>query len=343
MKLSTAFLVLLTTLLTVRAEEKWVSIFNGKNLTGWSPKIRGCPAGENFKNTFRVEDGVIKVSYSEYENFDKRFGHLFYEKKFSDYKLRLQYRFTGEQVKGGEGWALRNSGIMIHSEAPATMELEQDFPTSLEVQLLGGNGKDERSTANLCTPGTLVVMDGKLRTEHCMLSKSKTFHGEQWVTVEVEVHRSELIKHFVNGEEVMSYSNPQLGGDAHADALAKVAGDKMISEGYFCLQSESHPIEFKNIEIMDLSKAGAAIAKPDDALVFELRADGLVQIGDATLDTARVAEKLKAVAASSPDKVIRIRSGKDVPYSSVTELLEMCKAAGLTKVSLEAAPSGVEK
>jgi hypothetical protein len=238
--------------LTLAEEAKWESLFNGKDLTGWSPKIRGCEAGENFKNTFRVADGVIKVDYSDYEQWDKRFGHLFYEKKFSHYRLRLEYRFTGEQIKDGPGWAFRNSGIMIHSESPATMELEQDFPASLEVQLLGGNGKEERTTGNLCTPGTHVVMNEQLVKDHCMVSKSKTFHGDQWVTIEVEVHGNDLIRHLINGEEVMSYRKPQLGGDAHAEALAKVAGDVMLTDGYFCLQSESHPVEFRKIEIQVL-------------------------------------------------------------------------------------------
>lgn len=249
--------ILLTTLLALagfaHAEDgKWVSLFNGKDLTGWTPKIRGCEAGDNFKDTYRVVDGVLKVDYSNYEKWDNRFGHLFYEKKFSNYRLKLEYRFIGEQAKDGPGWAFRNSGIMIHSESPKTMELEQDFPASLEVQLLGGSGKGERSTGNLCTPGTHVVMDDKLITTHCINSKSKTFNGDQWVTIEVEVHGNGTIKHLINGEEVISYSKPQLGGEPHSDELIKVAGDKMLSEGYICLQSESHPVEFRKIEIMEL-------------------------------------------------------------------------------------------
>jgi hypothetical protein len=233
-------------------EAEWKSIFNGKDLTGWTPKIRGCKAGENFQNTFRVEGGVLKVDYSAYKNWDNRFGHLFYAGKYSNYRLRLEYRFTGSQITGGPGWAFRNSGVMIHSESPDAMEIEQNFPTSLEVQLLGGTGQGERTTGNLCTPGTHVEIDGKLETRHCITSKSKTYHGDQWVKLEIEVHGNRLIRHFINGEEVMSYSKPQYGGDAHADALAAAAGDKMISEGYFCLQSESHPVEFRNIEIQEL-------------------------------------------------------------------------------------------
>ncbi len=238
--------------LAFAGEAQWTPIFNGKDLTGWTPKIRGCKAGENYQNTFRVEDGVLKVSYADFKNWDSRFGHLFYEKKYSHYRLRLEYRFTGEQIKGGPGWAIRNSGVMIHSESPDTMEIEQLFPTSLEVQILGGVGKAERTTGNLCTPGTHVEYEGKLDTRHCISAVSKTFHGDQWVKLEIEVHGNRLIRHLINDEEVISYSRPQLGGDKHAEALAAVAGTPMLSEGYFCLQSESSPVEFRKIEIQEL-------------------------------------------------------------------------------------------
>ena len=238
---------------TASAEEgKWVSIFNGKNLDGWTPKIRGCKAGENFQNTFRVENGVLKVDYSEYQNWDQRFGHLFYKSKFSHYRLRLEYRFTGDQIAGGPGWAFRNSGVMIHSEAPETMAQEQDFPTSLEVQILGGTGQGERSTGNLCTPGTHVEYQGQLDTRHCIPANSKTFDGDQWVKLEIEVHGNGTIKHIINGETVIEYAKPVLGGDGHSEELAKVAGKKELSEGYICLQSESHPVEFRNIEVMEM-------------------------------------------------------------------------------------------
>ena len=168
---------------------KWTALFNGRDLDGWTPKIRGYELGDNFGNTFRVEDGVLKVVYDQYEKFDDRFGHLFYKQPFSHYRLRVEYRFVGEQVPGGAGWALRNSGIMIHGQSPESMAKDQSFPVSIEVQLLGGTGRGVRPTANLCTPGTHVVMDGKLWTPHCTNSSSKTYHGDQWVTVELEVRR----------------------------------------------------------------------------------------------------------------------------------------------------------
>jgi hypothetical protein len=168
-------------------QNRWISLLNGKDLDGWTVKITGHELNDNYDNTFRVEDGILKVSYDQYEKFDGKFGHLFYKDKFSDYVLRVQYRFVEDQTPEGPGWAFRNSGIMLHSQSPESMTKDQSFPVSIEAQLLGGNGKDERSTGNVCTPGTHIVMDGKLVTQHCIPSRSKTYHGDQWVTMEVEV------------------------------------------------------------------------------------------------------------------------------------------------------------
>src|SRR3954469_21874746 len=178
----------------------WISLFNGKDLEGWTPKITGYPAGENYGDTFRVEDGVLKVSYAKYPKFDGKFGHLFSNRKFSRYRLRVEYRFVGEQCPGGPSWALRNSGVMIHCQPVETMRLDQEFPVSIEVQFLGGDSKNERATANACTPGTNVVVDGRLVKTHTINSRAKTYHGDRWVTVEVEVHGGDLIKHVVDGE-----------------------------------------------------------------------------------------------------------------------------------------------
>ncbi len=237
------------------AKENWVQLFNGKDLTGWTPKIKGHAFGENFGNTFRVEDGLLKVGYDQYKNFDGQFGHLFYKEPFSHYRLRVEYRFVGDQAPGGPGWATRNSGVMIHGEKPETMEKDQEFPASIEVQLLGGNGKAARANANLCTPGTHVVMKDKLIKQHCTNSTSKTYHGDGWVTVEIEVHGNKKIKHICEGEVVLEYEQAQLDeADGHSKKLAEKAGDKQLSGGTISLQSESHPIEFRKVEILKLEE-----------------------------------------------------------------------------------------
>ncbi|MDX1963891.1 MAG: DUF1080 domain-containing protein [Pirellulales bacterium] len=234
---------------------EWHSLFNGQDLTGWTPKIRGEKLGENWGDTFRVADGLLQVRYDKYDQYNEKFGHLFYKDKFSHYRFRVEYRFVGDQCPGGPGWAIRNSGIMLHGQDPATMTLDQDFPASLEAQLLGGDGKNDRTTGNLCTPGTNVVLNGKLFLPHCVNAKSKTYHGDQWVTAEVEVHGNKLIKHLINGETVIEYTEPQLDDrDGSAQALLKAGQPKMLSEGTISLQSESHPIDFRKIEIMILDE-----------------------------------------------------------------------------------------
>lgn len=236
-----------------KSGDEWIPLFNGKDLDGWTPKIRGHPLGDNFAHTFRVEQGVLKVAYDGYGRFDRTFGHIFYKTRFSHYRIRVEYRFVGEQVAGGPGWAYRNSGIMLHCQAPDTMKKDQDFPVSIEVQLLGGRGSGTRTTANLCTPGTNVEMNGKLFTPHCTSSRSKTYHGDQWVIVEVEVHGDKIIKHVIDGEVVLSYEKPQLDPrDADAKELI-VNGNKLLSEGYISLQSESHPVEFRKVELLRLA------------------------------------------------------------------------------------------
>ncbi len=235
---------------------QWTSLFNGKDLDGWTPKITGYDLGDNWGNTFRVEGGVLKVGYDRYAKFDNKFGHLFYREKFSNYRLRVEYRFMGEQTPGGPGWAFRNSGIMIHSQPPETMSKTQDFPVSIEVQLLGGSGTGKRTTGNLCTPGTHVVMKGELVTRHCTDSTSKTYHGDAWVTIELEVRGYRVIRHILEGQTVLEYSHPQLDeGDANTRRLLEQLPQlpKLLSEGYICLQAESHPVEFRRVEIMRLA------------------------------------------------------------------------------------------
>ncbi len=233
--------------------KEWIQLFNGKNLKGWTPKITGYPAGENYGKTFRVKDGLLQVRYDGYDEFKERFGHLFYAKPYSYYVIAVEYRFVGEQVKGGPGWATRNSGIMVHGQDPQTMGKDQDFPISIEVQLLGGLGKGPRTTANLCTPGTNVEIDGKLFTNHCLTSKSKTYDGEQWVRVETRVLGDERIEHIIDGEVVLAYDKPQMGGGAVSkhDAAVKVDG-RLLAGGSISLQSESHPVDFRKVELLDL-------------------------------------------------------------------------------------------
>lgn len=247
-------------------KEEWQQLFNGKDLTGWDIKIAGQDLNDNYKNTFRVKDGIMQIAYDEYEEFDGKFGHIYYNQPFSYYKLRFTYRFVGNQTKGGASWNVRNSGVMLHSQSAASLSKGQDFPVSLELQMLGGLGKGERHTANLCTPGTQVYINGKLNTQHCIDSWSKTYDGDQWVTIEALVLGDSLIQHLIDNQVVFTFEKPQIGGgfvskdygfkEAHIDDAAALEWLKKdgtpLSEGYIALQAESHPIEFKKVELLNL-------------------------------------------------------------------------------------------
>ena len=239
---------------TAQDKRKWKSLFNGKDLKGWTVKIKGHALNENFGNTFRVKDGLLQVQYDEYKTFNEQYGHIFYKNPYSYYLIAVEYRFKGKQVNGGPDWAFKNSGIMIHCQNPATMLKDQDFPIFIEVQLLGGDSTGQRPTCNLCTPGTNVEMNGKLFTDHCINSTSPTFRGEEWVRAEVLVLGDSVIKHIVNGDTVLTYNKPQIGGGvvSNYDPAVKKDG-RLLSSGYISLQSESHPVEFRKIEIIDLS------------------------------------------------------------------------------------------
>ena len=246
--------VLIAAMASVQAQDDdWIQLFNGENLDNWLVKFTGQPFGLNFRETFRVEDGLLTVSYDNWNDFDGEFGHLFYDRVFSHYLLRVEYRFIGEQVSNGPGWAFRNNGLMLHSQDPATMTLNQEFPVSVESQLLGGNGSDPRPTANVCTPGTHMVIAGELITRHCTNSDSATFHGDQWVTVEFEVRGSDSLVHRIDGAPVFQLSEMQLDpDDPDAQALLARGAPLMLGEGYVSIQAESHPTQFRRIELLPL-------------------------------------------------------------------------------------------
>lgn len=234
--------------------EDWIQLFNGKDLDGWTVKIRGYELGDNYGNTFRVEDGMMRVNYDAYDVFDERYGHIFYKDEFSNYKIRVEYRIHGEQCPEAPGWAYRNSGIMVHGQTPESMDLFQEFPSSIEVQLLGSDSTVERTNMNVCTPGTNVVMNGELMLDHCINSNSELFFGDDWITVEVEVKGNDVINHIVNGDTVLTYTKPQLDErDSTFPLLVELnGGDIMLHKGTISLQSEGHPIDFRKVELLVL-------------------------------------------------------------------------------------------
>lgn len=235
--------------------EAWEPLFDGRTLNGWTPKIRGFPLGENYRDTFRVEDGAIVVRYDKYDEFGERFGHLFYnEPIYGPYRLRMEYRFLEAHPADTPTWAIANSGVMIFGQDPKSMAVEDSFPVSVEAQLLGPAPGQTRFNGNMCSPGTNVVIDGKLETTHCINSKMPAQPNGEWVTFEVDVAADGTVTQLINGEVTMVYSAVQLdpeGRMANSKPLVEAAGGKlMLDGGSISIQSEGNPVEFRKIELL---------------------------------------------------------------------------------------------
>ena len=251
------FLILIGCTVTYaqQSNDDWETMFNGTDLSGWTTKVHHYEVGNNYADTFRVEDNMVKVRYDKYEGeFNNRYSHLYYDKPFSDFHLTMQYRFVGELYKGAPDYTILNSGVMFHSQDPRTMLKEQDWPISVEMQFLAGVEEGvERPTGNMCSPGTDVVYEGKIDPRHCIKSTSDTYYGDQWVTAELIVYHDSLVKHIINGKTVLEYIKPQIGGGVATGYDPKMKQDgKPLKAGFIALQSEGQPIDFKNIKIRNL-------------------------------------------------------------------------------------------
>jgi hypothetical protein len=231
----------------------WAQLFDGQSLDDWTPKLRGRALGEDPQRTFRVEDGKLVVRYDRYTEFADQFGHLFWREPLSHYVLAVEVRFAGTQLPDAPAWARMNSGVMVHAQSPESMLRDQDFPISIEVQLLAGAPGETRHTANLCTPGTHVERGGELVTQHCVDSSSRTVAAGEWARVEIVVAGNERIEHRVDGEVVLAYERPQIGGGVVGghDPAVKRDGEP-LERGWIALQSESHPVEFRKVELLKL-------------------------------------------------------------------------------------------
>ncbi|MEP6652837.1 MAG: DUF1080 domain-containing protein [Myxococcales bacterium] len=237
----------------------WVQLFNGVDLTGWQAKISHYPVGENYANTFRVKNGVIQVSYDDYDatgfgGNEGKFGLLYWTTPLSKFRLRVEYRFTGPQAPNPPAWGLRNSGLMVFGEDPAGVGVDVIYPSILEIQLLGRDNTGNTNNGNLCPLGGssamlngIRVMDGCTGSTSLPFAANPNFADDAWVTVEAEVHGSGDTKVTFAGDNndrpVLVFSQPMA-----------MMGGPLLDRGFIALQSESHPIEFRKVEMMELKE-----------------------------------------------------------------------------------------
>ncbi len=242
----------------------WVSLFNGKDLSDWTAKVAGEPLGENYRNTFRVEDGLLKISYQQYDKFDGKFGGLYFKKKFAHYWLRAEYRFVGSLTSGAPSWAYKNSGVYLHAQPPESIGKDQIFPVSVEFDLVGGHRFGNHPTGDVCQNGTHVLIGGAPLSGYCSKLSDVNIPGEEWTSILAEVDGGKRVRQAVNGGIIVAYTDITLD-DANVDAQRLIAGgaDKNVTSGYIGVQSNGHPVEFRRIDILPLEDAAAGGAAPD--------------------------------------------------------------------------------
>jgi hypothetical protein len=235
----------------------WVPLFNGVDLTGWQAKVTHYAYGDNYADTFRVKDGVLQVSYDDYDaagfgGNTGKFGLLYWTTPLSKFRVRVEYRFTGPQVSNPPAWGLRNSGLMVFGEDPAGVGVDVIYPRILEIQLLARDNTGNTSNGNLCPlGGASAILNGTRVMAGCTGSKSPpfpvnpNFANDAWVTVEAEVHGSGDTKVTFTGDNndqpVLVFGQPMIDG-------------VLSDSGFLALQAESYPIEFRKVEMMELKE-----------------------------------------------------------------------------------------
>lgn len=242
----------------------WTRLWTGTNLSDWDIKFQGSALNVNLNNTFRAVDGNLEVNYSGWSSFNNQFGHAGYKvRPFSFYLLRAEHQHWGSQPSGSPGWAKENNGLMLHSQSVASMGINQDFPVSMETQLLGsGNTEsDNNSTLNLCTPGTAfytTATGGTRNDAHCISASNNTRVGTgvwQWSTV--LVMGDSIIRHYngpaATGTPTFTYYRPVRATNSGAGGVTiPMVNNERITEGYITIQAETHPYRFRVIDVLNL-------------------------------------------------------------------------------------------
>jgi hypothetical protein len=205
--------------------DKTISLFNGKDLTGWHVDVPAMDNDPNAINPFLVRDEVL-VTLGEPR------GHLISNEEYQDYRLEIEYRFPGKPGNGG---------VLVHASTPRA--LYKMFPQSIEVQMMHENAGDFWCIVEDITVPDMEsrrgpkenwgITEGKQRRIRNLTEGSEKPVGE-WNTMVVEC-LGNTIKVWVNGDFVNE------GYDCTAN------------KGRIALQAEGAEMEFRKILLTPLN------------------------------------------------------------------------------------------
>lgn len=135
------------------------------------------------------------------------------------------------------------------------MPVGQDWPISVELQFLAEEEEGQpRPTGNVCSPGTAIVYEGQLDERHCIESSAGTYPRGVWVSAELLVLGDSVVRHVIEGEQVLEYTHPQIGGGVVSghDPAQKQDG-RLLADGFIALQAEGQEIDFRNVRLLNLN------------------------------------------------------------------------------------------
>ena len=222
--LQVAVLLLLPMNIAVAEDSGTMSLFNGKDLTGWHVDVPEMDKDPQAKNPFIVRDGMLV-------SLGTPGGHLITDKEYKNYRLEIDYRFVD---KPG------NCGVLVHSSKPRA--LYDMFPQSLEVQMASGDAGDFWCIREDITVPDMEVRRGpkenwgtdgdKLRRIKNLTDDAENPVGE-WNSMIIEC-QGDTIKVFMN------------------DELVNDGTDCTASKGQIAIQAEGTEVEFSKIELTKL-------------------------------------------------------------------------------------------
>jgi len=243
--------------LTATSSDGWVNLFNGKDLTGWTPLIHLSKVGVNTDSTFRpdLENNGIRVSYDKltgsFGGDQCKCGLLYYNKPLTNYRIRVTYRFFDPTVSNAPSWGKNNSGLMIFGIDPTKVTGDPIYPPIIEIQILGTPSGGGSTNANECEMRQFVNPTvTATHTGTCGNNKDSKAPGSGktapaagvWTTLEADVHITGDTKVYQwpdTTNAVLIMSKPMYGTQA-------------VTSGYLAIQSEGQPIVFKDILLKEL-------------------------------------------------------------------------------------------
>jgi hypothetical protein len=241
------------------ADERWIQLFNGKDLKGWSTFLQKQNKNEDPSKVFQVQNGAIHVYGNRSAGTVVPAGYLASDAEFANYHLRLEYKWGAKKFAPRDKQR-RDAGLLYHVTAPDVI-----WPRCIECQIQENDTGDcftVRGTQlsasiemeNIETPGGFKLLPrykpedrgGKQQTVGeggiARIVKSSIHERDGWNMVELIIRGCDDTVHIVNGHTVFN------GSDLR-QLNAKNKSWEPLTHGRIALQAEFAEVFYRNVEI----------------------------------------------------------------------------------------------